>query len=60
MRKMCQSQQFVTCDAGFCQMEDFHDSLSHGIQASVTPAQTFAGKKLKPSAPRKLFFFIRT
>ena len=32
MRKMCQSQQFVT--------------WLHGIQASVTPAQTLAGRKL--------------
>ena len=32
MRKMCQSQQFVTREP---------------TETSVTPAQTFAGKKLK-------------
>ena len=68
MRKMCQSQQFVTWDADFCHMEDqstfccyYLDSLSHGIlQASVTPAQTFAGKKLKTQRLSKMVFFTRT
>ena len=46
MRKMCQSQQFVT--------------WLHGIQASVTPAQTFAGRKLKTQRSSKMFFFSRT
>ena len=59
---MCQSQQFVTWDAGFCHMEDqstfcrrCHDSLSRGIQASVTPAQTFVGKKIKAQRSSKFF-----
>ena len=54
MPEMCQSQQFYTWDANFCHMGDqstfcwrYHGSLSHGIQGSVTPAQTFAGKKIK-------------
>ena len=41
MRKMCQSQQFVTWR----------------IQASVTPAQTFAGRKLKTQRSSKMTFF---
>ena len=45
---MCQSQQFDTWDAGCSHMEDqstvcwrYHDSLSHGIQDSVTCRRTF-------------------
>ena len=46
MRKMCQSQQFVTWDTGcrLCHMEDQNADQSVYRQASVTPAQTFAGK----------------
>ena len=34
----------------------FHGSLSHGIQASVTPAQTFAEKKT--ARVENVFFFV--
>ena len=44
MPKMCQSQQFVTWDPSFC-------------YPSVTPAQTFAGRKLKTRRSSMMFFF---
>ena len=44
MQKMCQSQQFVTWDPGFC-------------RPSVTPAQTFAGRKFKIRRSSMMFFF---
>ena len=44
MQKMCQSQQFVTWDPSFC-------------HPSVTPAQTFAGRKLKARRSSMMFFF---
>ena len=44
MQKMCQSQQFVTWDPSFC-------------HPSVTPAQTFAGRKLKTRRSSMMFSF---
>ena len=44
MQKMCQSQQFVIWDPSFC-------------HPSVTPAQTFAGRKLKTRRSSMMLFF---
>ena len=45
MQKMCQSQQFVTWGPSFC-------------QPAVTPAQTFAGRKLKTRRSSMMFSFF--
>ena len=55
MRKMCQSQQFVTWDTGCRLLSMSHGRSKYVIQASVTPAQTFAPQKLKPDAVENVF-----
>ena len=59
MQKTCQSKRLAhELQASVTWKIKVHNSLSHGINASVTPAQTFAEGKFKTSSARRKYYFF--
>ena len=59
MRKMCQSQQFVTWDVGFCHMEyaDVFTTVCQMGSKLLSPRHKLSQEKIKNPALSQTFFF---